>query len=82
MWHIQAQLSFKTKDSLEPDEYYQMVWDYGKVGPYPPMCEQHSSPSNEDGFVWCQDLGRVTGVTRSDDRQVFITCIRQKFPPT
>ena len=59
-------------------DYWELVWGYGRRGPYPPYSGRMSKHMNERYVEIVSFLGEVRGLQWTDDRQVFITCIRRK----
>ena len=75
---VQAWFYWLQCDKLPPYEYWELVWGYGCRGPFPPYKGRMNKDRNESYVETVSFLGEVTGLQWTEDRQVFITCIRRK----
>lgn len=78
MWQMQGWLCKKTCPFPESGQYYwRPVWDAGRVGPFPNRATSSSSKGRDESvYKEYEDLKRAKGPTYTDDRQVFVTCVR------
>ena len=71
MMDVEAALHMALWNSIDRKHYFKLVWLGGRRGPYP-----SGGQCGESFFSVHENLNGAEGLYRTDDRQVFITCVK------